>query len=940
MNKMLWIMTQNKEDCTHVQNKVVVELLKKQEIIGYGLAETSNYDHFFNGDNCFWMLLDENQDYLNCLKQISQKASVPILGRFNNIYYFFDAYGFQQDNGNWLEENAKNFVEQNWDLFRISKKSNGLISFGDYYEQLDDLFDKNIIEEDLYSKEWKIEDNDIKNSISDFDSSLLNLDLLNKTIDESNNNLEIDWDNNAIKNSVSIDDKNNNDFILDNLFVDNVVNEKKYCGSENCKCKVKDENLEQTLCDKCFQKNCVCTDDEKESDFDFVTALDTKFECSPENCESCTGCNWDFDESDNNFYQDSEDMSHHFECVCEGKEDCACEKNNDFMDEFVIFKKDEDSSNVEHEHREIDNDAIVEHDNFDIISDNVAIVEPNINIFSKNENDLKDKNHAKEIHVFDELLIQQEEDVMKTFDATKKSHNVKKTFILPKDEMIFNPIDKSKEQISYDNFYDIDWNMANKDYIKALSNKEDWLNQLDTISKNLNSLIEPIETSSDQFNLDFNNFNSNEFDETDNVSKFEDGIGEFKVDSLNELIDDLNSYIHDSKNFEVIVDESINNLNKDESVSYDLKDMDDLSVDIINADKLDSLVEKYNSKFNEIESKEKDHEKILDEILEVVSQNTKDIEFESSEFINEFKMNNTKNNQVKEFNLKKFETKKEILKPIISLDIETNNKIVFDYEKEKNETVSFPTVTIDFTNNENWTNFDNSFEKDNNGFDLNDNEVEKLDISKSSYDNNLNQENSSDMTLTNKDFKFNIPPVEINFEPNDTISTIDEVKIEQDNSDNKQIDSNLYVDFNEYISTNDKEDTGVSYENEIYFQDNVTTNFTNSHDETENIIENININQNFDAPLFEDNNQNFQNNVVEQKEELSPQNEHIEAAKNIFIDTSKRKIAHDKSISKELKKFLIELNKEKDRLKRKREEIQKRNRRARMLFSKSNYDFN
>ena len=382
MNKILWIMTQNKENAEYLQSRFASELLKKQEIIGYGSIDSSNYDEFFNDENSFWLLINKDFDFIKLLKDFSTKGHVSLLARINENFYCFDMDGNRYDDS-WKISEAKQFIESNWNFESICH------SFKNYEDKIDQIFISNIAKKPVVEKEenvdvnldLKLEDIEFIKNITKPESSMDFVSMIKKSEPVVETKLE--------ENKVEISEHSNpncqcKDCKCDPCECSNeveVVQESK-CGRPDCKCEQeKASKSDDSLCEKCFSSNCSCEQeiaicsecninpcmcDKKESFFGTS-------QCSQDNCSSCTGCDWDWSEEDDKYFD--ENFSHHFSCPCEDKNDCKCESNKEFMNEFVV----ETISNK-------NDDELIEQEfkpetEFVIVEDNVKKEEPNETVF-------------------------------------------------------------------------------------------------------------------------------------------------------------------------------------------------------------------------------------------------------------------------------------------------------------------------------------------------------------------------------------------------------------------------------------------------------------------------------------------------------------------------------------------------------------------------------
>lgn len=345
MNKMLWIMMQNKEKAELVKTKYLIDLVKKQEIIGFGEIDASNYDPFFKGDNCFWVLISESTDFFRIISDIISKIRSPLILRLKDMYYNFNMIGSYDI---LPIESIKNVVADEWKL---------IIEENDYEKNLDSLFNDSLYDSEQINKNWE---NDVANN--DYFS-------FEKSENENSCASKGGCENcNCSQGSESISGEMFESISLDLANKFESLDSSKLCDqcfSANCSC-------EKMICQNCNINPCICNekDNQKSS------------ECNPEMCGSCSGCDWDVDiEIDE--IQKTNDLSHHFEC--------PCEDNEKVIEEFVTktIKSDDNSFVMQ--------DFTIE-DKFSVMDDKKEIKEANEDIF---EDSLTSNQIVIDSHQFD-----------------------------------------------------------------------------------------------------------------------------------------------------------------------------------------------------------------------------------------------------------------------------------------------------------------------------------------------------------------------------------------------------------------------------------------------------------------------------------------------------------------------------------------------------------
>lgn len=974
MNKILWIMTKDKDSCLSLQNKFAIDLLKKEEIIAYGNVDHSNYDIFFHGDNCFWLLVKEDSDFLEILESMSKKGHSPLIARISDVYYCFDANGTRYDDGKWTELQAQEFVNSDWNFSDI------LNTATDYHEVVSDEYSKNI--DSIFKDENELNKINNQDPIIDNWKNDINLDnqenLEKDDIEEegcgrcsdcscgkadSEEEFEIKpWD---VNDDSEILDINNNE----NLFCEK-------CDCNPCLC-VGDVALDETieepldandLCEKCFSSNCKCEPEHEEISQEILSESG----CSSDMCSSCTGCNWDIDDEDemtnsinqeeiqnhlNNLLDvvkddsnqkdfDDESNSHHFSCACEdvgcGLSDNKVSDGSDekFMDEFVVNQKPqfvdintEEELEIQNERLEenktnldFENDAIEKEPIIGVKNDEqlVKVIEANENIFDKDllnecsENNLEPI-HTNEFEDFNDDFVSTSDSYEEKDDSQTDDFNLnlnEQTSSNDNTEITVESLsDASKSNDENGNNVDFVVNDYNYDIWSTIPNKHEDSSEVDEFVKWDNPKDNVV-----NYDDSMNESNST-LDELKQINQELDfDVKEEKIETpneedINQLFENIQNFIADDNNFENIYEATSDDFEND---------------DIINSEQLNILIDKYENKLEEIKNNENASEKNivgLDTIPETNETGEPIIvdndQLGSSVYkvleekqIDEYNSNDE--NKVTHIDVEPYKNvyDNNIDSSIIAPDISKQEDLLVE---DENSVVPNKLVTseITTTNNDNHV-IEINVSQYNNVFDSN--------IDSSIIAPNVNEEVvfSHEMELHVNEF----PTVSIVY--SNAKEHLEESKEESNNEHkNSEVKTVLY----DMETTNDE-----SKNDYVVEEQSVDTNRFDEEDKNHplDVVENIELSKQMEAPEIEysssiqsDNFSNINDNPLA-TEPISTTN----SVKDVKIDTSRDKIFQDKSITKNLKLFLAELQREKDRLKRKREEIEKRNKRARILLSR------
>lgn len=991
MNKILWIMTKNKEESLSLQNRLVIELLKKGEIIAYGNIDASNHDDFFNDDNSFWILVNENSDFLDILEFLSTKGNAPIISRIDNIFYCFDSNGIRYDDGNWTKNEALQIIDNNWDFTNILNSSENFKSSieGSYAQKLDKIF----VDE---TEDEKI------NSFDPIKNDWLNqINLDSEFVEDKKDNKKpggCGSDNCACKRNEQINNGNqNNQLSADDdedyfgFGINEINNELcETCDCNPCLCET-DTNSSNILsidrlCENCFSSNCSCDVNESSN----LSANDSRNEnqmessCLSKSCESCTGCNWDVDSDLDDFVSDNNN-SHHFSCVCEDECENDCQQEsisennkNDFMDEFVINKQqnsvlfsdnsveqkldienkiaDNDINNSCTNNQIIDNEAITKYNPINVKYDEqiVKVMKPNDDLFNKTiEQELNDLNILNNINEHNNLNINETHTNLYNGELDKLNLSLESDISNPENELHglnlsfetehLNSNDNLNQQQSISEIDDLNLNINEqlnddvyttnidsilsddkfdlKDFtsdldileqekqqnetngeihngtdleIKPLTNEMEYLFDATSDSNNLKEEIEIVDCD----NSTTKSHDNNELiEELKNIDLLLDNGNEFdKTDTqdIEQLFDNIQEFISNNKNFDTIIEQ------KDSDELNDFVEKEILGIeqkDFINTEELNLLIEKYENNLHNFEQKEINNQTIvgLDDKPNVVISNEPFIvetnNFESNNQNNQNVNENILDEKLMQINDEGYENKIHLSNDIVS---PTDNHIHFSHELNVS-TPDYPVVSIEFDNNPH-TNI--------NAQELNvDQNLIPTDIKEETLVQFIDEQNTQPSTST-FDTSINNDEIKLSFDQ------INQYKSIYENMDEaNEIDAN----FNQKVDLNELDQypgLATIKDDEYVVQEQQTNNF--------DFIDNY----------------NDQNN----SENLTEQNNLNESIKNIKLDTSREKIISDKSIAKNLKLFLAELQREKERLRRKKAEIEKTNKRVRMLLSRDRDD--
>lgn len=439
MNKILWIMTKNKDYCEVLQSRFAIDLLSKQEIIAYGTTDPSNYDEFFVNENSFWMLVDENFDFLKTLKTLSSEGMVDLIARINGFYYCFDSTGKRYDDGTWKDSEAKQFIESNWDFTLIVAPD-----YDSYEANLDQLFvDDNALDSKFDDMEF------IKNITKPEgkDASDFFVEEKQQTNEEQPSVCDsYDVMSNKCENEFCYCEENNFENFDIEAFRKEMENFQpelascgsNSCGSESCPCKYESNEINLShvdLCDKCFSTNCSCEQPICENcNVNPCICKNLKFEsgeCSPEDCSSCTGCQWDFTE------EDDKELSHHFDCVCEDKTN-----DEDFFNDFVV-------ETVSNKGESFDFQTFEKVEPFNVNEDNTEIFTANTD-----QLDISEFNAENKLDIANVSTEINDNDVNLDLEAIDLAHDITKTPIVTTENFI--PLEFSTElanDVSNDNYF-------------------------------------------------------------------------------------------------------------------------------------------------------------------------------------------------------------------------------------------------------------------------------------------------------------------------------------------------------------------------------------------------------------------------------------------------------------------------------------------------------
>ncbi len=336
MNKTLWLITQNKENTNILQSKYIIKMLQNEEINAYG--EAQKLDDSLDNQDAFWISVDNNFDFLNFLEKTSKENSFPLIGGFDDKFYCYDSNGKRSDDGRWGIEEVSQFINSNWNF--------NLIVWSSLFNKKDETL------EFTDAKTQNSESNKYETEVKNIVTEEITINNKNEEQPEERliNTSSVNISNDIISNESLVNEINKISEVEENIANTTFINTNSTSETSNI----------GELCEVCFSINCKC---EKEDNK--LISENVGMSCSQKSCESCTGCQWDFDSEDDlyynrNFSKESSPNAHELEV------------NNDFLSTLDFnkntFSVAEDSTIIEKENTNI----------FDInYNDSFNFIEPN-----------------------------------------------------------------------------------------------------------------------------------------------------------------------------------------------------------------------------------------------------------------------------------------------------------------------------------------------------------------------------------------------------------------------------------------------------------------------------------------------------------------------------------------------------------------------------------
>ncbi|RXY97125.1 hypothetical protein D8X55_01465 [Malacoplasma penetrans] len=912
LTKKLWIKVKDSQTQQLIISSLLTDYLEKDLIESFGIYEKDiNQELTFLDNNSFYLTFDDNFDYFAFCKLISKEFKTRMLCWISGNFFYFDDNGFFSNSKNPFENDQNSFSNQ---------------------EDISNLFVNSDSEKEFKESEEKDKNDDVLDTI--LESSENFYVELEKKLTENEEKIE-DEILNSLSSESFIDELN-----MWNDFKENVLSGTAFADdSENSK---ENECCKDDCCEEVCAEDACCSSCSDEFDLCLSGCCNWNECCSNDGCkDEC--CNQDTEEveeqvilsefddfglldSNDELFVFSNNDSESEENCCSTDGSCACSEveNDDSCCGDSCCSEEENSNEFEEEYKSYldlldanDDEESCENCNCSSSSDelNLEFLD-----FSSSEDKKEDSSCC------DEDMCSTCDGCSWDFDSDFDHNEILKTQINNSNQEDFGYV----EYVEEDNKTD-DNDLSHHFECVCEDKVMEETQNISTINKE----------------VDFTD--NEEIKETESISTLFDEVNEMKAneeifnkdDEKNELNfdDNSNSSVVEEEEYDQLFSnlesldgsDSIENIEEEVNLDFfNTPSIEDIkNKDLITAEELELLLES-----NESSSEPLTEQKINQELdLDNLSEDKKSLDFES--FFTEI----TSDDLAEEPNFNDFANQE-------------------DAQSVEEEPIDFESFFTEITNE---TSENNDVNVENLGPFFTEISNEDL-IEKASFSDLVPEDHSSFDEPESVDYSAFLP--EIGNE-NEVKS---EVKLDLDSlSDEKFVDTEFNVEELYSFQTSDDDskptvESPSSLEEEVkeFFSD-LSAELSNIPDVVENkkennddiVIEDISINSDLDSldlsssQLFET---EFLPNELKLDEEMnnqfstlvSPSTESSKEADVYEPNISADKIVSDKQITSDLQKFLEDLKVEKEKLRMRRVNLEKKTAKIKNMFNdlNSSSDFN